>query len=308
MRPSSYHGLLIVDKPGGVTSRAVVDRAQRWFPRGTRVGHTGTLDPLATGVLVLCVGTATRLAEYVQDMAKVYSAGVLLGARSDTDDADGTVTPVAVARPLERVEVEQVLPQFVGEIMQVPPAYSAAKVTGRRAYDLARRQEEVTLRGRPVRVYSIDMRGYDYPHLELEVRCGKGTYIRALARDLGERLGCGALIASLRRTHVGTFAAQGALNLESEPDVARAALLPLAAAVSELPRIVLPPTALGRLRRGQTLPLEELECPTPATAVAEAAIFDSAGALSVIAKIDPQTRVLRPDKVLPDSGLGLRSD
>src|SRR5262249_23828317 len=122
MNPSPYHGLLVIDKPGGLTSRDVVNRAQGWFPRGTRLGPPGTLDPLATGVLVLCVGTATRLGEYVQDMAKTYRAGLLLGARSDTDDADGSVTPSAVDHAPERALVEQALAGFVGEIEQVPPA------------------------------------------------------------------------------------------------------------------------------------------------------------------------------------------
>src|SRR5436305_7135427 len=138
MKPSAYHGLLVLDKPVGLTSRDAVDRALRWFPRKTRVGHTGTLDPLASGVLVLCIGHATRLTEYVQDMGKTYVADVTLGARSATDDAEGPITPAAVERPLGRAELDAVLPEFVGEVRQVPPAFSAAKVTGRRAYDLAR--------------------------------------------------------------------------------------------------------------------------------------------------------------------------
>src|SRR5688572_24542649 len=174
MSAPEFHGLLVLDKPGGMTSRDAVNQAQRWFPRGTKIGHTGTLDPLATGVLVLCVGAATRLAEYVQRMEKVYRAGVRLGARSDTDDADGTVTPAEVERPPDRAAVERVLTEFVGEIGQVPPAYSAAKVTGRRAYDLARRGEDVSLQARQVSVYQIDLLSYEYPRLELEVRCGKG--------------------------------------------------------------------------------------------------------------------------------------
>src|SRR2546421_9201317 len=122
-----YHGLLVLDKPAGLTSRDVVDRAQRWFPSGTRLGHTGTLDPLATGVLVLCVGVATRLTEYVQRMTKTYRAGIVLGATSDTADADGVTTPVPVEHPPARREVEQALKTFIGEIEQVPPAYSAAR-------------------------------------------------------------------------------------------------------------------------------------------------------------------------------------
>src|SRR5262249_45363855 len=160
--------------------------------RGTRLGHTGTLDPLATGVLVLCVGSATRLADYVQRMSKTYRSLFRLGARSDTDDADGAVTPVAGAAAPEPAALEACLRQFVGTIEQVPPAYSAAKVTGQRAYDLARRGREVSLQARAVQVHGIEVLRYDYPELEVEVRCGKGTYIRALARDLGARLGCGA--------------------------------------------------------------------------------------------------------------------
>src|SRR5262249_3077425 len=133
MTVPQYHGLLVLDKPGGMTSRDAVNRPQRRFPRRTKIGAPGTLDPRATGVLVLCVGAATRLAEYVQQMEKVYQAGVRLGARSDTDDADGTITPVEVASPPDRDAVEQTLRGFLGEIDQAPPAYSAAKVTGRRA-------------------------------------------------------------------------------------------------------------------------------------------------------------------------------
>src|ERR1043166_4448316 len=182
-----FHGLLVVDKPGGITSRDAVDRAQRWFPKGTRIGHTGTLDPLATGVLVLCIGSATRLTEYVQRMAKTYRAGIVLGARSDTDDADGAITPVSDIRTPAAGEVQAALAAFVGNIAQVPPAFSAAKLGGRRAYDLARRGQDVSLAPRTVTIHGIDLLSYGFPQLEIEVRCGKGTYVRSLARDLGER-------------------------------------------------------------------------------------------------------------------------
>jgi tRNA pseudouridine55 synthase len=175
--------LLVIDKPAGMTSRAVVDHAQRWFPPRTRLGHTGTLDPLATGVLVLCVGAATRLAEYIQRMPKTYRAGIALGARSDTDDADGHITPVPDATPPGRAELVETLRGFVGTLDQVPPAFSAAHVDGRRAYDLARRGAEVSLTPRPVTIHVIDLERYEYPHLELNVACGKGTYIRSLARS-----------------------------------------------------------------------------------------------------------------------------
>ncbi len=286
-------GLLVLDKPQGITSRTAVDRAQRWFPRGTRVGHTGTLDPLATGVLVLCLGNATRLGEYVQDMTKVYRAGLLLGARSDTDDADGVLTAFPVERAPTRADVLAALPTFLGEIDQVPPAYSAAKVTGRRAYDLARQGQEVSLRPRKVLVKRIDVLDFAYPRLDLEIECGKGTYIRSLARDLGERLGCGALVQNLRRLRVGPFTADAGVSPDAEKETALAKLLPLSAAVAELPAVTLSDSQVRRLAQGQRVPWN------PAVAVgAEVAVFDPRQDLVAVAAWDAGRRELRPEKVL----------
>jgi tRNA pseudouridine55 synthase len=287
------HGLLVIDKPAGITSRDAVDRAQRWLPRGTRLGHTGTLDPLATGVLVLCVGNATRLAEYVQRMAKTYRAGIVLGARSDTDDEDGTVTesPNVTAPPSPHVAEH--LNAFVGAIEQVPPAFSAAKVNGRRAYDLARQGRDVSLSARTVTIYAVDVLRYEYPVLELEVRCSKGTYIRSLARDLGERLGCGGYIQALRRTRVGCFDAAAALTLDADAESARRALLPLARAVSELPTVHLAPAEVTRVRQGQAIALPPLE-----GKMEEVALLDGNGELVAVGSIDRQRRCIRPGKVL----------
>jgi tRNA pseudouridine55 synthase len=297
---SSFHGLLVVDKPSGMTSRDAVDRAQRWFPRGTRVGHTGTLDPLATGVLVLCVGVATRLTEYVQRMSKTYRAGLRLGARSDTDDADGTITPVVGGPIPERDAIAQEVRTFVGELEQVPPAYSAAKLTGRRAYDLARQGEEVNLQPRRIRIDAIDLLEYDHPRLVLEVRCGKGTYIRSLARDLGERLGCGALVETLRRMRVGGFDAADAIGLDVDAATARARLLPPAAAVADLPQVRLDPRTVDRLRQGQGVALRD--GPIDAQMHGDGqdiAVFDGAGNLAAIGEVDLAQRLLLPTKVLP---------
>jgi tRNA pseudouridine55 synthase len=295
----SCHGLLVLDKPGGVTSRLAVDRAQRWFPRGTRIGHTGTLDPLATGVLVLCIGSATRLTEYVQDMNKTYRAGVLLGASSDTDDADGTVAPVAVSAPPDRETVARCLERFVGEIQQVPPIYSAAKVSGQRAYDLARRGKKVALSARPIRIYAIDILAYEFPHLEIEVRCGKGTYIRALARDLGGRLGCGALLESLRRTRVGPFDVADALGLDATASAALAHLVPVSAAVGDLPRVTLSPVEVMRLGQGQSVSVNPALLLADVTNQAQVAVFDPRGNLAAVAAFDPSKQRLLPVKVLP---------
>jgi tRNA pseudouridine55 synthase len=291
----AHDGLLVIDKPAGLTSRAVVNRVQRWFPRRTALGHTGTLDPLATGVLVVCVGVATRLAEYVQRMDKVYRAGLRLGARSDTDDADGVVTPVSDVPPPDRATVDAALQRFRGTQAQVPPAYSAAKVTGRRAYALARRGQQVDLTPRPVEIYALDILAYNFPHLEIEVHCGKGTYIRALARDLGEALGCGALVETLRRTRVGPFTAEAAVTLDVDAATSRARLLPLETAVADLPRLPLTSGEANRLRRGQNIPVRGTD-----QAGGEAAAFDVAGRLVAIVRIgDGQAhpaKVLTPEK------------
>jgi tRNA pseudouridine55 synthase len=298
MKGSEYQGLLVLDKPGGITSRKALDRAQRWFPRGTRIGHTGTLDPLATGVLVLCLGPATRLTEYVQRMRKTYRAGLRLGARSDTDDADGTITPVEGAAPPDPAALAAAVNGLVGTIEQVPPSYSAAKVTGQRAYDLAREGREVSLAARPVTIYGIDLVSYAYPHLALEVRCGKGTYIRSLARDLGQRLGCGALVQTLRRTRVGPFAVEEAVTLDTDAETARARVRPLALALVELPRVTLRPAELKRLCNGQAVPLADGSIPSSAEETVEVAVFDAADQPIAIAAVDPAQGVLRPAKVL----------
>jgi tRNA pseudouridine55 synthase len=295
MKPSSFHGLLVLDKPSGLTSRDVVNCALRWFPRGTKIGHTGTLDPLATGVLVVCVGTTTRLAEYVQRMDKTYRAGLLLGARSDTDDADGALEAVPVERPPDRSTVAECLQEFVGEIEQVPPAYSAAKVTGRRAYDLARQGKDVSLERRKIRIYRIDLVDYAYPRLDLQVRCGKGTYIRSLARDLGERLGCGALVQTLRRTRVGPFETANALRMNADAVTAQAALLPMSAAVADLPQVTLAGHDVRRLRQGQAIPYPE-DAPRPEAG--EVAVFDLDLNLVAVTVVDRGKGLLRPVKVL----------
>jgi tRNA pseudouridine55 synthase len=288
--PQPLHGLVVIDKPAGMTSRAALDRAQRRLPPGTRVGHTGTLDPLATGVLVVCVGAATRLAEYVQRMAKTYRAGIVLGARSDTDDADGVVTPVAGAVAPTLAEVRAALGAFVGAIDQVPPAFSAAHVTGRRAYDLARRGESVELAPRRVQIHAVDIERYDYPLLELTVRCGKGTYIRSLARDLGVQLGCGGYIAALRRTRVGCFDIAEAAALDGDGPLE---LLPLSLAVAEMPRLEVSAAEATRLHQGQLLPWGS-ELPDGS----EAAVFDERGTLQGVVRVDERGRCLRAEKML----------
>jgi tRNA pseudouridine55 synthase len=280
-----------------MTSRDVVDRAQAWFPPQTKIGHTGTLDPLATGVLVLCLGEATRLAEYVQRMDKLYEAGMLLGKSSDTDDAEGTIQQHDGPRP-EQDRVRCALNDFVGEIEQTPPNYSAAKVRGRRAYDLARRGKFVSLAARRVQIYGIELLKFDFPRLQIRVHCGKGTYIRSLARDLGNRLGCGALVETLQRTRIGPFDITRCIPLESDGALARSSLQPLSAAVVELPRLTVTPGELTRLRHGQAIPFPgEADSSSTRSEGREVAVFDQEAKLCVLAMVR-EGSVLVPMKVL----------
>jgi tRNA pseudouridine55 synthase len=220
------NGFLIVDKPGGITSRAAVNRIQRQLPRGTKIGHTGTLDPLATGVLVLCIGPATKRADDVQALGKSYETQIRLGATSDTDDADGLVTNLLEAKPIPSDVLRNTLARFDGTIHQTPPAYSAIKVEGRRSYDLARRGISKVLAARPVTIHRIELRKYEWPTVDLAIDCGKGTYIRSIARDLGQMLGVGGLVETLRRTRVGPFAAEQGIGIDADFETICANIIP----------------------------------------------------------------------------------
>ena len=206
-----FHGLLVIDKPGGITLREVVN-APSVVPRRTRIGHTGTSIRWATWRPRPLRRPGDPLDRIRPRMSKVYAAAVMLGARSDSDDADGTLTPMPNAKiPLQEEVRELPLGEFVGTIAQVPPSFSAAHVTGRLAYDLARKGKAVTLSARSVTIHRVDLVRYEYPFLEIVVACSKGTYIRSLVGDLGQRLGCGGYIAALRRLEVGSFTVADAL-------------------------------------------------------------------------------------------------
>ena len=304
MGNAACHGLLVIDKPRGMTSRAVVDELQRAFPGGTRLGHTGTLDPLASGILVICVGVATRLTEYIQRMDKSYLARLRLGARSDTDDGEGAIEQTPGVKPPPSEAVLQTLQSFIGEIQQIPPAYSAAKVTGRRAYDLARAGRDFSLRPRTVHIRSLDLLAYHYPWLDIQVCCGKGTYIRSLARDLGERLGCGALVKTLRRTRVGPFDLTLAHPLGSATLEMSKLLLPLSWALADLPRIDLQESEIVHIRHGRRIPWPAFFDPAQLAMYAqELAAFDSDNRLVAVVGIDQEQKVFFAQKVLPNSVL-----
>ncbi len=208
-------GILNIDKPAGLSSARAVGRVKRLLPRKTKIGHAGTLDPFATGVLLLLVGKATKQCESMMDQPKQYEATVKFGSTTATDDPESVETPWSetIARPT-RDQVESALPRFIGAITQRPPIFSALKVQGRRAYDLARQGETVTLAPRVVNVYGIDLLDYEWPLLRLRIDCGRGTYIRSIARDIGEMLNVGGHLVQLRRTRVGVYGEADALNIE----------------------------------------------------------------------------------------------
>jgi len=213
-------GIVNLNKPTGVSSTRVVGRVKRLLPRGTKIGHAGTLDPFATGVLLLLVGKATKACERLMDSPKQYEAIVRLGATTETDDPETLAVPWSPAGGGEvtappREAVESALKALTGQIMQRPPAFSAMKIGGRRAYDLARKGHDVVLEPRPVCVYHIELLDYTWPLMRLRIDCGRGTYIRAIARDLGVALDVGGHLAELRRTAVGKFQIQDAVAPEA---------------------------------------------------------------------------------------------
>jgi tRNA pseudouridine55 synthase len=208
------HGLLNLDKPPGPSSAAVLNRLKRLLPPKTKIGHAGTLDPFATGVLVVLIGKATRLCESMRDQPKCYAATIKLGATTPTDDPESQEVLTEGATPPTDSAVAAAVQQFTGPIQQRPPAFSAMKINGRRAYDLARAGRPVDLPARPVRVDSIQITAYHWPLLNLTIHCGRGAYIRSLARDIGQSLSVGGYLTQLRRLSVGQFKAEAAVTLE----------------------------------------------------------------------------------------------
>lgn len=255
-------GWLILDKPVGMTSTHAVSRLKRIF-NAKKAGHAGTLDPLASGILPVAFGEATKTVPFVQDGEKAYRFTVRWGIETDSDDADGKPVAQSDLRPSVD-QIVEALPHFVGTILQRPPAFSAIKVAGERAYDLARDGEIVELAPRPVTIETLELVETTGDSATLEAECGKGTYVRAIARDLGRMLGCYGHVTALRRTRVGPFSEQDAVQLADlgeTVDGARPALLPVEAGLSELPCVVIDRNAAARLRRGQSILLRGKDAP-----------------------------------------------
>ncbi len=244
----------VVDKPAGLTSTAVVNKV-RWAFDAKKAGHAGTLDPEATGVLAVALGEATKTVPFITDAMKAYTFTVTLGAATNTDDAEGEVIATSAERPSDE-EIKEALLGFIGEIQQVPPKFSAVKVDGQRAYKLARDGEEVELSSRPLWVEELVMLDRpDADHVMLEMTCGKGGYVRSIARDLGEKLGCLGHVQELRRIWSGPFDAEDGVTLEQIDDLAKSPeidqfLRPLEEGLADLPELKCTPEGATRLRNG----------------------------------------------------------
>ncbi len=248
-------GWLVIDKPRGLTSTAVVERVKR-LTRAEKVGHGGTLDPIATGVLPVALGEATKTVQYVMEAPKRYRFTVRFGIATDTDDAEGRPVAASDRRPTDE-EIRALLPRFVGDIEQVPPRYAAIKIRGERAYELARRGETVELPPRRVHIERFELvERPDPDHAVFEVVCGKGAYVRALARDLGEALGCHGHVAALRRLAVGPFTLEEAITLEAlerivADETLPQVLIPVATALVGIPALAVTEPQALRMRSGQ---------------------------------------------------------
>lgn len=291
----SISGVLVVDKPVGMTSHDIV-QIIRAGTNIRRAGHTGTLDPRASGVLVVLLGPAVRLSEYVSASDKRYQAIIELGVATNTYDGDGEVTRRS-AVDISIEEFETALKGFIGEIEQKPPAYSAIKLQGRKAYDMARNGEEVEIEPRLIKVYNLELLEWDPPEAVVDVYCSSGTYVRSLAHDLGELLGCGANLIGLRRTKSGQFALRDAVALRKLQEAFTAGdwykyVIPAAEALGDWPSIELTNEQVDEVRHGHRI-TSELEVPEGKLARA----ITQQGELVALMSYDEETKEWQPKKV-----------
>jgi tRNA pseudouridine55 synthase len=304
------HGWLAIDKPLGLSSAQVVGKV-RWLLKAAKVGHGGTLDPLASGVLPIALGEATKTVSYVMDGSKTYRFQIRWGEATATLDREGEVTQTSPVRP-ERAAIEAALAGFIGDIEQIPPAYSAIKVDGERAYDLARSGEAVELAARLVRIESfvlLDMPDAD--HADFEVVCGKGTYVRSLARDLAAALGTLGHVSVLRRTACGPFRESNAISLETLEELGqgpgpRTYLLPVETALDDIPALALTAAEAQRLQCGNPVPLRHGAAGTPEAIPGEGTLCRAmdGGRMVALARIEHgDIRPVRVMNLLNDEGV-----
>jgi len=286
-------GVVNLNKPVGWTSRDAVDRVKR-LVQPAKAGHAGTLDPLARGVLVVCIGPATRLIEYVQQMPKEYRATFLLGRRSASDDVETEVEILTDAPVPTLAQLEETLPQFIGTISQRPPAFSAVKVEGRRAYQLARRGHAVALAPREVEIYRLSDERYEFPELELWIRCSSGTYVRSVGRDLAKALRTQAVMSALVRTAVGEFRLENSIDAKGlDEERLRSALMSPMTAVAHLPRLALSPAKVFEVQRGGLIRTEDLPVDLQGLMAGPVAAVDGSGRLIAILK-EARPGLLKP--------------
>ena len=296
------HGWIAVDKPTGLTAAAVVARVKRALD-AAKAGHGGTLDPLATGILPLALGEATKTVSFAVDTSKTYEFEVTWGASTDTDDRDGTVTAISDKRP-DIEAIEATLPAFTGVISQTPPDYSAIKIGGQRAYDLARRKEAVELAARPVHVHSFTFLAMPDPdHGLFRVECGKGTYIRALVRDLSQSLGTLGHISVLRRTRCGVFTESRAISLENLEALGHKAadsehLLPVGTVLDDIPALALTEEEARRMTLGQAVALWPVVKRSPKTGLEQGTAVQVLCGDKLIAVAEIGNGMIRPVRVL----------
>ena len=254
------HGILLLDKPSGLTSNAALTRAKHIL-KIKKAGHTGALDPMATGLLPLCFGQATKVSQFLLESDKQYLADIRLGITTNSGDADGEITDKREVPKLSREQIETVLEPFRGPIEQIPPMVSALKYKGKRLHELARAGIEVERKPRSVTIHQLDLLDIDTKRLTVRVACSKGTYIRSLAMDIGDVIGCGAHLSALRRERSGPFSLEQSVSLDAlsdmSPDEARDQLIPPDHALSDLPSIELTPEQTVSLRHGQSMKVNE---------------------------------------------------
>ncbi|MBL4819492.1 MAG: tRNA pseudouridine(55) synthase TruB [Gammaproteobacteria bacterium] len=264
----AINGIVILDKPRGESSNAALQQVKRLF-NANKAGHTGSLDPLATGVLPICLGEATKISQFLLNSDKKYRVSIKLGIRTRTGDAEGEVIQQSDAVAVTTAEVKEALQRFTGPIKQVPPMYSAIKQNGVPLYKLAREGIEVERESRDIVIYSIDVLGLENNELEIDVHCSKGTYIRTLADDLGEVLGCGAHVSQLKRTQAGVFTESESVTIQHLREIRDSSetedfsgldeyLIDMDAAISDLPEVILPEVSAGWVKQGQAVLVRHL--------------------------------------------------
>ncbi|MFQ5340081.1 MAG: tRNA pseudouridine(55) synthase TruB [Anaerolineae bacterium] len=293
-------GIFNLNKPAGMTSHDVVQAIRRASGE-RRVGHAGTLDPMATGVLLVCVGSATRVTEYLMEHPKQYRAEITLGITTDTLDAEGQVTHVADAVDVSRQDVEKALASFVGAIEQIPPMYSAVKKAGKKLYELAREGLTVEREPRQVEIRRLEITGWEPPRVTIDIECSKGTYVRALARDLGDVLGVGAHLSSLTRTASGRFALEDASDLDTAIEAIADGwwmllIHPLDEALLEYEALIVDQSTAERIRHGQMI-----DAPQPAN-TPYARAYSQDGRFIAIMRYEEPARRWQPHKVFARAG------